>query len=233
MIGHLTRQHYYRSCGLSHIQLSRCYVQECLSPTRCGARSTCKYRVTQADSVCKSFFMVLCRFVQTIQKRCCVFVQYVEWCLVWCRCCLAVLCAVVWCGSVTRCKAHLRRFYGFMVYSGLIALKWLYGACGASGRVSRCRHGVGCVVSLSLVWCCGLLCGSSGSSLAVGAVWSGCVSLAVSVALLVCCAWCCLSGAVVLSGVGLFSGVSGLVFWCMVIVCTTPKRSIHTKRRTT
>lgn len=118
-------------------------------------------------------------------------------------CCRVVSVAVVWCGSITRCKAHLRRFYGFMVYSGLIALKWLYRACGASGRVSRCRHGVGCVVSLSLVWCCGLLCGSCGSSLAVGAVWSGCVSLAVSVALLVCCAWCCVSGAVVLSGVGL------------------------------
>lgn len=117
------------------------------------------------------------------------------------------LCCVLWsgCGSVTRCKALLRRFYGFMVYSGLIALKWLYGACGASGRVSRCRHGVGCVVSLSLVWCCGLLCGSSGSSLAVGAVWSGCVSLAVSVALLVCCAWCCL--VLVSSLVCLWSGL--------------------------
>lgn len=115
-----------------------------------------------------------------------------------------------------------------MVSGALVVLKWLCGRSGASGRVSRCRHGVGCVVSLSLVWCCGLLCGSSGSSMAVGAVWSGCVSLVVSVALLVCCAWCCVSGAVVLSGVGLFSGglvccllvsggvFSGLVFWCLV-----------------
>ena len=111
-----------------------------------------------------------------------------------------------------------------MVSGALVVLKWLCGRSGASGRVSRCRHGVGCVVSLSLVWCCGLLCGSSGSSMAVGAVWSGCVSLVVSVALLVCC----VSGAVVLSGVGLFSGglvccllvsggvFSGLVFWCLV-----------------
>lgn len=219
MVGHLTHQHYYRSCGLSHILLSRCYVQERLSPTRCGARSTCKYRVTQANSVCKSFFMALCRFVKNIQKRCCVFVQYVEWCLVWCRCCLTVLCAVVWCGSVTRCKAHLRRFYGFMVYSGLIALKWLYKACGASGMVSA-------------VWCLCLWCGAVACCVAlVALLWLWVVSgLAVSVALLVCCAWCCVSGAVVLSGVGLFSG---LVFWCLVIVCTTPKRSIHTKRRTT
>lgn len=233
MVGHLTRQHYYRSCGLSHIQLSRCYVQECLSPTHCGARSTCKYRITLLCRDCKRFlwfYVDLCK----LYKKGVVFLCNMSngvWSGV--GCCLAVLCAVVWCGSVIRCVALLSVFYGFMVSSTSKALKWLYGACGASGRVSRCRHGVGCVVSLSLVWCCGLLCGSSGSSLAVGAVWSGCVSLAVSVALRVCCAWCCLSGAVVLSGVGLFSGVSGLVFWCLVIVCTTPKRSIHTKRRTT
>lgn len=133
---------------------------------------------------------------------------------VWCR-------VVVWCGSVARCKALLASFYGFMVSSTSKALKWLCGRSSASGRVSRCRHGVGCVVSLSLVWCCGSLCGSLWSFLAVGAVWSGCVSLAVSMALLVCCAWCCVSGAVVLSGVGLFSGV-----WCLVCCLLVSSHSV-------
>lgn len=156
----------------------------------------------------------------------CAFCHMVSGAVWWC--CRAVSCAVVWCGSVTRCEAFLASFYGFMVSSTSIALKWLCGRSGASGMVSRCRHGVGCVVSLSLVWCCGSLCGSLVVFSGCGGLWSGCVSLVVSVALLVCCAWCCVSGAVVLSGVGLFSGglvccllvsggvFSGLVFWCLV-----------------
>lgn len=142
----------------------------------------------------------------------CAFCHMVSGAVWWC--CRAVSCAVVWCGSVTLCGAFLASFYGFMVSSTSIALKWLCGRSGASGRVSRCRHGVGCVVSLSLVWCCGSLCGSLVVFSGCGGLWSGCVSLVVSVAILVCCVWCCVSGAVVLSGVGLFSG--GLVVWCAV-----------------
>ena len=113
-----------------------------------------------------------------------------------------------------------------------MVLKWLCGRSGASGRVSRCRHGVGCVVSLSLVWCCGLLCGSSGGLLWL---WWSLVWLCVSGGLCGSSGVLCVvlslgavSGGVVLSGVGLFSGglvccllvsggvFSGLVFWCLV-----------------
>lgn len=213
MVGHLTRQHYYRSCGLSHILLSRCYVQERLSPTRCGARSTCKYRVTQADSVCKSFFMALCRFVKDIQKRCCVFVQYVEWCLVWCRCCLAVLCAVVWCGSVTRCKALLRRFYGFMVYGGLIALK---GCMRLVVRLAGC-HAVGMV---SAVWCLCLWCGAVACCVALLALlWLWVLSgLAVCLWLSLWLFWCAVRGAVSLVLSCCLVLVSSLVFWSGLLV---------------
>ena len=171
-------------------------------------------------------FMTICANYTKTMVFFCAFCHMVSGAVWWC--CRAVSCAVVWCGSVTLCEAFLASFYGFMVSSTSIELKWLCGRSGASGRVSRCRHGVGCVVSLSLVWCCGSLCGSLVVFSGCGGLWSGCVSLVVSVALLVCCAWCCVSGAVVLSGVGLFSGglvccllvsggvFSGLVFWCLV-----------------
>lgn len=105
-------------------------------------------------------------------------------------CCLAVLCAVVWCGSVTRCEALLSVFYGFMVSSTSKALKWLYGACSASGMVSRCRlcgvsvSGVVLWLAVWLFWlfsgcgCClvwlyvsGCLCGSSGVLCVVLSLW--------------------------------------------------------------
>ena len=155
-------------------------------------------------------FMTICANYTKTMVFFCAFCHMVSGAVWWC--CRAVSCAMVWCGSVTLCEAFLASFYGFMVSSTSIALKWLCGRSGESGRVSRCRHGVGSLVVFS----------------GCGGLWSGCVSLVVSVALLVCCAWCCVSGAVVLSGVGLFSGglvccllvsggvFSGLVFWCLV-----------------
>lgn len=126
-------------------------------------------------------------------------------------CCRAVSCAVVWCGSVTLCEAFLAYFYGFMVSSTSIALKWLCGRSGASGRVSRCRHGVGCVVSLSL---CGAV------ALCVALWWS---SLAVVVSGLAVCLWwslwlfwCAVRGAVSLVLSCCLVSVSSLVVWCSV-----------------
>lgn len=163
-------------------------------------------------------FMTICANYTKTMVFFCAFCHMVSGAVWWC--CRAVSCAVVWCGSVTLCGAFLASFYGFMVSSTSIALKWLCGRSGASGRVSRCRHGVGCVVSLSLVWCCGSLCGSLVVFSGCGGLWSGCVSLVVSVALLVCCAWCCLVSVwcrSLLWWSGVLSGVlsSGL-WWCLL-----------------
>lgn len=161
--------------------------------------------------------MTICANYTKIMVFFCAFCHMVHGVVWWC--CRVWWCAVVWCGSVTRCEAFLASFYGFMVSSTSIELKWLCGRSGASGRVSRCRHGVGCVVSLSLVWCCGSLCGSLAVFSGCGGLWSGCVSLVVSVALLVCCAWCCVwwCHAVWCRSLLWWSGVlsSGL-WWCLL-----------------
>ena len=75
-------------------------------------------------------------------------------------------------------------------------------------------------------------CGSLWSSLAVGAVWSGCVSLAVSVALWWCCVvvsslWCL----VVWSS--LVSSLSLSLVWCLLIISNTSLNYTHTKRHHT
>ena len=102
-----------------------------------------------------------------------------------------------------------------MVSSTSIALKWLCGRSGESGKVSRCRHGVGCVVSLSLVWCCGCLCGSSGGLLVSGCAVVGLVVLCGSLGL-----WVRLVGcrAVVLSGVLWSGSLSGCLVLSLVVL---------------
>ena len=103
-----------------------------------------------------------------------------------------------------------------MVSGALVVLKWLCGRSGASGRVSRCRHGVGCVVSLSLVWCCGLLCGSSGGLLWL---WWSLVWLCVSGGLCGSSGVLCVVlslGAVSLVLSCCLVSVSSLVVWCAV-----------------
>ena len=142
-------------------------------------------------------------------------------------CCLLVSGAVaVWylvllCGAVTLYFGHLGAFYGFMVYSGLNGCMWLNGAYTLSSDVSRCRHGVGCGVWCCLVWLSGLLCGSSGSSGAVGGVWSGCGGSGCLwvfwCALVVCCLWCCLWLWFWWCGV-VSGGAVVLVFWSGSVV---------------
>lgn len=164
-----------------------------------------------------SCFCALCRMVSGLA-------------VVWC-------CVLSWCGSVARCEAFLASFYGFMVSSTSTALKWLCGRSGASGRVSRCRHGVGC-------GCLWLWCGA----VTLCEVILACFRCLVVSGLAVCLwwslwlFWCAVRGAVslVLSG-GLvccllvFSGglFSGLVFWCLVIVLAGLKRFIHEKDEST
>lgn len=159
-------------------------------------------------------FMTICANYTKTVVFFCAFCHMVSGAVWWC--CRAVSCAVVWCGSVTRCEAFLASFYGFMVSSTSIVLKWLCGRSGASGRVSHCRHGVGCGVSVSgvvlwlsvwlsggllwlwwsLVCLCvsGGLCGSSGVLCVVLWLW--------------CCraVWC-----------RSLLWWSGLVFWCLVV----------------
>lgn len=95
--------------------------------------------------------MTICANYTKTVAFCCAFCRMVSGLAV-------VLCRVLsWCGSVARCEALLASFYGFMVSSTSKAVKWLCGRSGASGRVSHCRHGIGCVVSLALVWCCDAL----------------------------------------------------------------------------
>ena len=135
------------------MRLSRCYV-ECLSPTLCGVNiSFTIHIIARLQGIASVFydFMTICANYTKTVVFCCALCRMVSGlAVVWCR-------VLSWCGSVARCEALLASFYGFMVSSTSKALKWLYGACGASGRVSRCRHGVGCVVSLALVWCCDAL----------------------------------------------------------------------------
>ena len=163
-------------------------------------------------------FMTICANYTKTMVFFCAFCHMVSGAVWWC--CRAVSCAVVWCGSVTLCEAFLASFYGFMVSSTSIALKWLCGRSGASGRVSRCRHGVGCVVSLSLVWCCGSLCGVSGGLLWLwwSLVWlcvSGGLCGSSGVLCVVLCLWCC--RAVWCRSLLWWSGVlsSGL-WWCLL-----------------
>lgn len=134
-----------------------------------------------------SCFCALCRIMSGLAVVLCRVV--LSGGAVWCR-------VVVWCGSVARCEALLASFYGFMVSSTSKALKWLCGRSGASGRVSRCRHGVGCVVfSVSgvvlwlAVWLCVVFSGC-GCCL----VWlcvSGCLCGSSGVLCVVLCLWCC------------------------------------------
>ena len=103
--------HYLSIHDFFHIYLSRYYLQECLSPTLCGVHlwTLCIIRACLID--CKRFFMILWRFVQTIQKHWCFIVHYVTLCLVWLSggvvLCRAVGVSVWWCAlwrSVRRFK---------------------------------------------------------------------------------------------------------------------------------
>lgn len=158
--------------------------------------------------------MTICANYTKTVVFCCAFCRMVSGlAVVWCR-------VLSWCGSVAHCEALLASFYGFMVSSTSKALKWLCGSSGASGRVSRCWHGVGCgclwlwcgavtlcevilaffAVWWSLVWLCvsGCLCGSSGVLCVVLSLW--------------CCraVWC--------RSLLWWSGVlsSGLLWWCLL-----------------
>ena len=134
------------------VRLSRCYVQKCLSPTLCGVNISFTIHILSRCTVISSVFydfMTICANYTKTVVFCCAFCRMVSGlAVVWCR-------VLSWCGSVARCDALLASFYGFMVSSTFKALKWLCGRSGASGRVSRCRHGVGCLVSVSslVVWC--------------------------------------------------------------------------------
>ena len=141
------------------VRLSRCYVQECLSPTLCGVNISFTIhilsRCTGISSVFYDFMTICANYTKTV-VFCCAFCRMVSGlAVVWCR-------VLSWGGSVARCDALLASFYGFMVSSTFKALKWICGRSCASGRVSRCRHGVGCVVSVSslvvssLVWSSGV-----------------------------------------------------------------------------
>lgn len=152
-------------CLLVHfLPLSRCYVQECLSPTLCGVHlwTLCIIRACLTD--CKRFFMTLWRFVQTIQKHWCFIVHCVTLCLVWLSGGVVlwvslsggVLCDALW--DVLR---RFRVLCGVWCVCVLKIALWAFWCVWQGVTLSVV------VWSLYLVWCCRSLCGSLWSSLAV------------------------------------------------------------------